>query len=96
VYSVIEDSRVSSAVDDAKMRWPRAEDAWEAVVWVLARDPLIGKAITESGRVRSFTFDGARSIGLPTVTVMYEFQHIVVVVRDALFKESKFTRAGRA
>jgi len=36
VYGVIEDSRVSSAVDDAKMQWPRAEDAWEAVVWVLA------------------------------------------------------------
>jgi hypothetical protein len=96
VRSIIEDSRVSRAIDDAKMRWPRAEDAWEAITWVIVRDPLIGIAVTESGNVRSFTFDGAKSIGLPTVTVVYETQHLVIVVQDALFQEPRFAQAGRA
>jgi hypothetical protein len=96
VYGIIEDSRVSRAVDDAKLRWPRADDAWEAITWVIARDPFIGVAVTESGKVRSFTFDGAKSIGLPTVTILYEIQPTVVVVLDAVFKDSEFTRPGRA
>jgi hypothetical protein len=96
VRSVIEDSRVSRAIDDAKLKWPRAGDAWDAVVWVIARDPSIGRPLTESGNVRSFTFDGAKSIGLPTVTVLYEVQHIVIVVHDALFQEPTFAQAGRA
>jgi hypothetical protein len=96
VRSVIEDSRVSRAIDDAKLRWPRAEDAWEAITWVIARDPLIGAAVTESEKIRSFTFDGAKSIGLPTVTVLYEMQDLVIVVHDALFQEPKFSQAGRA
>lgn len=94
--SVIEDSRVSRALDDAKRKWPRAGDAWDAVVWVIARDPTIGIPLTESGATRSFTFDGAKSIGMPTVTVLYEVQHIVIVVHDALFQEATFAQAGRA
>jgi hypothetical protein len=96
VRSVIEDSRVSRAIDDAKDRWPRAEDAWEAISWVIARDPEIGRALTESGNIRSFTFEGAKSIGMPTVTVLYEIQHLAIVVHDALFQEPAFTQAGRA
>ena len=96
MYGIIEDSRVSRAVDDASLRWPRANDAWEAITWVIARDPLIGVAVTESGKVRSFTFDGAKSIGLPTVTVLYEIEPTVIVVRDAVFRDAEFTRPGRA
>ena len=96
MHSIVEDSRVSRAIDDAKMRWPRADDAWEAITWVIARDPFIGVAVTESGNVRSFTFDGAKSIGLPTVTILYEVQPTVIVVRDAVFQEPEFARAGRA
>ena len=55
-----------------------------------------GIALTESGATRSFTLDGARSIGLPTVTVIYEICPFEVVVHDALFADAKFAQAGRA
>ena len=71
--TVVEQPRVSRALDDAKDRWKRAQDAWDTVLWVIARDAEgAGKALTESGAIRSFTLDGARSIELPTVIVVYE------------------------
>ena len=53
-------------------------------------------AVTESGATRSFTLEGARSIGLPTVTVLYEIQLFQVIVHDARFADAKFAVAGRA
>ena len=95
--TVVEEPRVSRALDDAKERWPRAQDAWDTVLWVIARDPeRAGMPLTESGATRSFTIDGARSIGLPTVTVLYEIGRLEVVVHDALFADARFAQAGRA
>jgi hypothetical protein len=96
VRGVVESSRASRAVDDAKLRWPRADDAWEAVTWVLARDPEIGMPLRESGTSRAFTLDGAKSIGLPTVTVVYEFDPSTVVIHDALFEDAAYDRSGLA
>jgi hypothetical protein len=96
VRSVIEDSRVSRVIDDAKLKWQRADDAWDAISWIIAREPEIGRPITESGYTRSFTLDGAKSIELPTVTVLYEVTAMAVIVHDARFEDAKFTQAGRA
>lgn len=95
--TVIEQPRVSRAIDDAKEHWARAQDAWDTVLWVIARDAEVaGKPLTESGATRSFTLDGARSIGLPTVTVLYEIQPLEVIVQDAKFKDAKYAQTGRA
>ena len=95
--TVVEQPRVSRALDDAKDRWPRAQDTWDTVLWVLARDAEgAGLSLTESGATRSFTLEGARSIGLPTVTVVYEIGRLEVVVHDALFGDARFAQAGRA
>lgn len=96
MHTVIEEPAVSEAVDDAHEKWARADDAWDAVKWVLARDPEVGDPVTESGRTRSFVLDGARSIGLPTVHVIYEMQNPYIIVHDAKFEEAKYGQAGRA
>jgi hypothetical protein len=97
VRTVVEQPRVSQSVDAAEDRWPRVREAWDTVLWVLARDPEgAGSPLSESGATRSFTLDGARSIGLPTVTVLYEIRLLEVVLHDARFADAKFAVAGRA
>jgi len=96
VRTVVEQPRVSRAIDDAKTRWSRAHDAWNTVSWIIARDPETGTSLTESGVTRSFTLDGARSIDLPTVTVLYEIRLFEIIIHDALFEDAKFAQAGRA
>lgn len=94
---VREELAVQKAVDAAYRRWPRTDEAWEAVTWALARDPYsAGPALSESGLVRAFVFDGARSIGLPTVRAVYVIQPTVIIVRAAVFEDSIHLYAGRA
>lgn len=94
---VREETAVQKAVDAAYLRWPRTDEAWEAVTWALARDPYsAGPAISESGLVRTFVFDGARSIGMPTVRAVYVIEPAVVIVKAASFEDSVHMYAGRA
>jgi hypothetical protein len=66
------------------------------IFWAIARDPTLGIPITDSGNTRSFTFEGARSIDLPTVIVLYEVTPIAIVIRDAKFVDAKSRQAGNA
>lgn len=94
--TVREDISVSFALQEAEVRFSRAEFAWEAVTFALARDPLEGVAVTESGKTRSFTLEGAKSIDMPTVTVLYVVDDEYVDIKEAMFKEATSARAGRA
>lgn len=94
---VREDRAVEQSVNDAYRKWARADEAWEAVTWALARDPYsAGPAITESGNVRVFVFEGARSFHMPTVRVVYLIEPHAVTIKSAFFEESIHMYAGRA
>jgi hypothetical protein len=94
--SVVYGGAASNACDDATERYDRAEDAIKTVEWTLAHDPQIGAPLNEAGTIRSVTLDGAQSIGLPTVTVVYEVDAETITIHDMKFEDSKYAAAGRA
>ncbi len=97
VRGVCEERSVEEAVNEACRRWPRAEEAWEAVKWAIGRDPHgAGPALTESGMIRLMVFDGARSIGMPSVRAVYVVGPATVTVREVLFQEAVHLYAGNA
>ena len=53
-------------------------------------------ALNESGTLRVLVVEGARSIDMPTVTVVYEFNIQYVTIREARFEDAKAARAGHA
>lgn len=87
---------VSAAVDVAELRWPRAEEAWQAVLWAVARDPQCGPTLNSTGTLRGFVFEGAKSIGMPTIEVIYRVEVDHVLIENAEFSDSKHAQAGRA
>lgn len=94
--TVRHEAEADAALGVALERWERADEVWEAALWNIARDPTIGTAVTESGRVRALTIQGARSIGWPTLTLLYEIEEQLVIVHDALFKEAGAYKPGYA
>jgi hypothetical protein len=66
------------------------------VTWALARDPTVGEPLSESGKARAFTFHGARSIDMPTITVLYEIQPTLIIIYNARFEEVQAFQAGTA
>ena len=94
---VREEPAVEKAVNEAYRRWPRTDEAWQAVTWALARDPYsAGPALSESGLVRAIVFEGARSVGMPTVRAVYVIQPALIIVQAVAFEESAHLYAGRA
>jgi hypothetical protein len=96
VRGVFEDPSVAEEVDQARDKWIRADDVWTAVTWVLARDPTVGYPLSESGSVRAFTYDGARSAKMPTVVVVYTIDATDITIRATTWSDAKFPAAGHA
>lgn len=78
--SVREAPSAQDAIDDAREKWPRVDEAWEAIFWVLARDPTVGVPLTEFGQLRAFTFEGRFIYEIPTIVVIYEFDQEVITI----------------
>lgn len=93
---LIEEPTAQTALDEASLKWDQAYQAWECATWAVLHDHTLGWAVTTSGKTRSFTFDGARSLDMPTVTILYEIRGDEIVIHDALFEEAKYGQAGRA
>ncbi len=92
-----EDSAASGAYDDAVIRWARADDAWQGILWTIARDPLAeSRPLNESGSLRVLTSEGARSIDLPTLTIVYEYDDQYVTIKTARFSDAKTSFSSRA
>ena len=91
-----EDAPVTKAVEDAREKWRRFEDAWDLTIWILCRDPTAGSPVTESGATRVFVLEGARSIELPTVILLYHYDSQYVTGRDVQFMDAKYGQAGQA
>ena len=96
MLTIVTEPSVDEAYEAACLRWPKAHDVWEAITWALSREPREGRALTESGNVRAYTLEGARSVGWPTLTVLYRTENGHVVIYDAEFTEAKYGQAGRA
>jgi hypothetical protein len=96
MLTLIEQEEAKRAKDAACEKWARAEDAWEAITWAIARDPSLGEAVTESGKTRLLKYVGARSIKMPSVTVIYEVAEPFIIVHSAEFAEAEYGQAGNA
>jgi hypothetical protein len=93
--SVVESAEVMAEVGDAKEKWARTDDAWDAICWALARDPTCGQPLTEGGHLRSIVFEGSWAHEMPTIIVLYEVTEHEIVIQKANFSDAKST-AGRA
>jgi len=65
------DSEPDAELEEARKKWSRLEDAWIMIEWALSRDPTKGNPLSESGRARSFVFDGSWAHHMPTIEVLY-------------------------
>lgn len=80
LFGVRVEHRAREALEAAERIWPNVEHVWEAIEWTLVRDPGVGAMLSESGRIRAFVFEGARSVGWPDVRIIYEESPDLIVI----------------
>jgi hypothetical protein len=93
--TVRQDLSVDPDLEDACLRWVRTQDAWDMIVWVLARDPTAGEPTTEGGSARSLVFDGSWAHDMPTIQILYVIEGPYVTIKAAAFRDPS-TSAGTA
>ena len=92
---IVESPQVQDAVDDAEAKWARFQQAWDAITWVLSRDPTVGVPLTEGGNVRSFVYVGSYAHEMPTIDLVYEITTSSVILQEVRFRDAGST-SGRA
>ena len=68
----VEEWSVTEALNDARDKWSGADVAWENATWTIVHDPESpeSKPLNDTGTVRVAVFQGARSIGQPTIILV--------------------------
>jgi hypothetical protein len=95
--TVVLDELARQALDHVCEQWEGGETAWRAIEWVMARDPLVGRRLSEAeaAELRAFQYDGARSIKQPDLYVIYEVLEHEIVVKVIGYDDAKAANAGR-
>lgn len=83
--SVIYDPGADATADAARLLFLRAGDAIQTVEWSLARDPQVGQPLVPGGSLLMAVFAGAKSIGLPTIEVLYRDLPNSVIIEEMEF-----------
>ena len=75
----------AAALDTARALFKRVDDAIIALEWVLIHDSRAGLAMTPEGRTRLLVFDQLKSLGMPRMECVIEYQDNLVIVHDLEF-----------
>ena len=78
---IIEDENVSDSIDTGCRVSQRLREAWEALKWLLARNPEIGKGLGLGDRIRIHKQSGSIIPMIPEITVLYEYNDTMVEIR---------------
>jgi hypothetical protein len=87
VRGVIYEHQAAAAIDTARVLFPRLGDAIELLEWALVRDPKAGTALADGSNIWVVVFQGAASVGLPTIEVIYEIRPDHIVFHDLEFRK---------
>jgi len=79
IRTVIENVSVSLAVDVGQSRYPRLEDAYDALKWDLAHEPEIGEITDDVNWL--YVQAGDMQVNIPELVVVYTFDHREVVLK---------------
>ncbi|MGH7490120.1 MAG: hypothetical protein ACREMY_31615 [bacterium] len=89
LFTVRQDLLVDAELEDACQKYDRTQDAWDMILWVLARDPTVGYPLSEGGTVRSFVFEGSWAHEMPTIQIIHVFEDPYVTIKSAIFRDPR-------
>jgi len=82
--TIIEEEHVSSKLDKHAAQYPRVNDVWRGVEWLLARKPERGVFLDEFEGEDLYLFKSSiiSTPNIPVITVLYKFNANEVTILD--------------
>ena len=91
--TVIEEHEPQGLRDQFTRKFPRTEDAWNGLTWLLARNPEQGTVIGLGDGIRVFKQEEVPLAAVPGITVLYKFDTENVRILEARFESIHETQA---
>lgn len=86
--TIIESHEATSAVDEARLKFQRFDDAWNGLNWLLARRPdSMGVAPSVGNGLRLYVQDGDNLAGAPRIWIMFKIQGETVEIMAVNFTQ---------
>ena len=87
--SVAQEAVVSDQYNAALAKWPRLDEAWRGLEWLLARAaPESGRARQEAGELfRVYKQEGDFLAKTPSILIVFTFDNECVTIHDVRFSE---------
>ncbi len=82
LLNLIEEPGITAALTSAADKFPRTWDAWQALTWVLARNPTIGFLLNDVPPPPRYLYkQAAMTAGVQTMTVVYSFNNSAITIQ---------------
>jgi hypothetical protein len=85
--TVIEEHTVSDVIDGEQEIYPRLADAFDALKWWLSHVPQSGTLLDDENWI--YKQAGDEQLNIPSLVVVYTFDHICVVLKFILVRVPK-------
>jgi hypothetical protein len=82
--TVVEDSFVSTVIDQVQALYPRLDDAFEALKWWLSHRPESGEIIDDENWL--YKQSGNKDKDIPALVVVYTFNSWQVILKFVLVR----------
>ncbi len=73
--TVVEAAGITSLIDASIVKYPKFEDLWDAMKWILSRDPTCGYQIDKSDYFLIKSDPNNSHYGAPSIRVLYKFSN---------------------
>ena len=83
---IAEDDGVTEIIDAACEICAQLRDAWDGLLWLLARNPEIGRDMGLGDMQRIHKQDGYLVTGVPEITILYEYNDIKIEIRAVILR----------
>lgn len=85
IRTIIEENELATLRDGITLAYPRTEDAWLGLTWLIARTPEVGSEIGLGTNVRIYKQQEVAVAGAPMITALYKYDDKCVNIIEAKF-----------
>jgi hypothetical protein len=86
-FKIIEEPSVTRQIVSARERWPRFDDIWHGITWLIARGMIVEERQFAGRGHYVYTYGGDAIAGFPRIVVVYRWSVEAYVLRTLLVTE---------
>lgn len=86
---VVEEAEVSSTIDEGREKYPRLDEAWQGLTWLLARSADEMGRLSRDGKFRLYVQPGDAAFNVPEIWIIFKADAAEITVLAVHLSEAE-------